>query len=277
MNATHTCRNWNRLFLVALTLLSLAGTARSLPAQEPKGISVQGTGKVEVLPDLAELSVYVSGEGELAADATKKFRDNKRRGVTALQNLKLAQMSVVDSGVAVNSNAITNQQQAFFNGNQTADTASKLNVGESLTIALAGVEKMKPEEVLDMTMKLVDTAKDAGLTVGPRPMTYYEMQMSYSQQIPSAVVNFRLKDFETHRTAAYAKAMEDARANAELLAKLAGVKLGTIRSISDKGNQQEFVTNDSNTVRRTPVYSSTSFKPIPVVVNLNVEFAIEAK
>jgi hypothetical protein len=198
-------------------------------------------------------------------------------GIEAIEKLKIAELAIAANGISVNSPEMTRQQQqAFFGGgNARQEVSGKVGVSESLVIAVAGIEKMKPEEVLDLSMKVIDAGKDAGLTIGPKPMTYYELQMSYNRNISNAIVNFRLKNVDAHRAAAYTLAMDDARANAERLAKLAGVKLGKILSITEVGGEYQTVQTPTGSMRREPEYVSGNFKPIPVMILVKANFAIE--
>src|SRR3990172_1060349 len=212
-----------------------AASFASTPARAAENhvITVTGTGKVEALPDRVEMSGTVSGDGEIAADAVKKYRDHKRRAVEALNALKLKGLSVEGAGMSITSPEAAQQQQqiVFGGGNVNPQAAGKVAVSESLLVTIAGIESMKPEEVLDTTMKVLYAAKDAGLTLGPKPMNVYEMQIS--RGTPATVATFRLRGVEPHRKAAYEKAMEDARASAQRLAKLAGVKAGKVVSIKE--------------------------------------------
>jgi uncharacterized protein YggE len=84
-----------------------------------------------------------------------------------------------------------------------------------------------------------------------------------------------LKNVDAHRAAAYARAMEDARANATRLAQLAGIKAGKLLSISESGSEYPTVTLPTGTtVRREAEYVSTTFKPIPVIIVVKAEFEI---
>lgn len=270
------------LFGVLLTAAGMVPAA--VRAADGHVISVTGTGKVEVLPDRVEMTGSVNGDGEIAADAVKKYRGNKRRAIEAMNALKVMGLSVEGTGMMVTSPEVAQQQQQVFfgGGNVNPQVAGKVSVNESLLVSIAGVEAMKPDEMLDTVMKVIDAGKDAGLTFGPKPMNIYEMQIS--RGTPATIATFRLQEIEPHRKVAYEKAMEDARANAQRLAKLAGVRVGKVVSIKEgaaemptdsRSTNYYYAMLMGNLSQSRQDYTATSYKVIPVAVALNVEFEIE--
>src|SRR4030095_1238660 len=77
--------------------------------------------------------------------------------------------------------------------------------------------------------------KDAGLTIGPpTPTNYYQYQMMMNRgETNMGIASFKIESANELREQAYAKAIENARAKAERLAKLSGVKLGRVVSVQD--------------------------------------------
>ena len=70
--------------LAAATLMLLAGHA--IAADE--GISVTGVATVKAKPTEVEIDGTISGEGELANDASVKYHDSKKKATAAIDNLK---------------------------------------------------------------------------------------------------------------------------------------------------------------------------------------------
>jgi uncharacterized protein YggE len=106
------------------------------PTALPKsGITVSEIGVVEAMPDTVELTATVEGNAELADDAVKKYRDNKRRVIESLGGLKIPGMTVTGSGLAVNSGTPTNPMAAFQAGQANQPKlADKVAVQERLTV-----------------------------------------------------------------------------------------------------------------------------------------------
>jgi uncharacterized protein YggE len=79
-------------------------TARAAEGKAEAGrIIVDASGTVPLKPDVAEIRASVSGNASVAADAVKKFRDNRRRALKALDDLKLKNLKVDLSGTTVGS------------------------------------------------------------------------------------------------------------------------------------------------------------------------------
>lgn len=278
------------VILASALLIVVCADSLSLFAAEAKVLRVIGVGKVEALPDRVELSGTVAGEAELAADAVKQYREHRRRVVEALEALKLKGLAISGNGMSITTGTDgANPQQALVLGigNQNAAAPAKISVRETLTVTLDGVQSLKSEELLDTVIKLIDSAKDAGLTIGPKPLSMIEIQFSGAS--PTALVRFRLNEIDAYRQNAYTKAMENARASAERLAKLANVKLGKIVSIHEGPAPPSPSSSSSSSAYATYVrsiigashdtaetdYSSNSFQQIPIGVTLEVDFEIE--
>ena len=127
---------------VGLLCVSLAGWwGTAALAQESPGITVSEIGVVEAMPDTVELTTTLEGNAELADDAVKKYRDNKRRVTEALGGLKLKGMTVAGSGLAINSGTAVNPMAALqaAQANQPK-VGDKVAVQERLTVTLSGID-----------------------------------------------------------------------------------------------------------------------------------------
>src|SRR5579884_3883819 len=83
-----------------------------------EGITVQGTGDAKGKPTSVEISATLTGEAELATDATVKFRDAKKRALAAIAAIKNPDLSVVSDGLAINSTVDANTQMMMMRGQQ---------------------------------------------------------------------------------------------------------------------------------------------------------------
>lgn len=262
-------------WLLTLTL----GTACA--AAETPGIAVVGSGKIMAKPTQVELTAIVKGEAELAVDAITKYEDNKRRALEAITNLGIADLSVSEGGVSINSAEAQAAMMAAMRGMPTAEDATqKLSLSESLTLKLLKIDGLSTQDLLQTLVKIVDAGKDAGLTIGPPPKSMYELQIAAQMgNAQSPLAAFKLGDVASVKGQAYEAAILDARTQAERLAKLAGVTLGrvtSIREVTDKNSGQNLNPYYGWMMsKKEPEYVSSGLAEIPVAVVLEVEFAIE--
>ncbi len=261
-------------------------------ADEPagEGITVIGNGTVKGKPTLIEVDVNVSGQGELASDARVKYQDAKKKGLAALDALKNPDLSVESEGPAISEPADPQAQMRMMQGMGGAVTAkTKVQISETLKIQIKAVDKLQPDQILETVLKLIDTCHDAGLAVGPAPATnYFQMQMRAQSGAPDALVSFKIPDKAELENRAYGQAVADAKAKAERIAALSGVKLGRVMSVKDQGASAagpssprqaylEMITGaDPGDSDDSDANVATSASPgeIPVSVHLTVTFEI---
>lgn len=219
---------------LALVLALLAIPAHLLAADN-EGITVTAVGTAKAKATSVELSTNVSANAELTADALVKFKDAKAKAVAALEGLKFSQLKIEPQGVAMNLAIDQQQQMRMMQGmGGTSTSKPRIEVAEQLKLVIKDVDKLQPQETLDMVLKVVDTIRDAGLNVGPPPPTnYYQMQIQAQSGRGAAVVSFRVDDADPVREKAYQEAVDAARKKAEKLASLSGVKLGPVLSVKE--------------------------------------------
>jgi uncharacterized protein YggE len=229
-----------RHFLAAAIISSVslfaATTAAIADENAEQGISVIGTGTVKGKPTIIEMSANVSGEAELANDARVKYQDAKKKGLAALNALNNPDLSVEAEGPAVSQAVNPQAQMQMMQGVAPAAEKSKVQISESLKILVKGVDKLTPDQLLEMVLKMIDTCRDAGLQVGPPPATnYIQMQIRAQTGAPDSLVSFKIPDKTDLENRAYEQAVADAKAKAEKIAVLSGVKLGRVLSVKDQG------------------------------------------
>jgi uncharacterized protein YggE len=267
-----------------LTALLLISAAPLRAADNTDGITVIGNGEAKSRPTQVEISGLVAGDAELAADAIVKYRDAKKHAVDALNNLKLPSLSIESQGFTVNQAIDQNMQMQMMRGmNPGANAKAKVQVAEQLRLVLKDLDKIENEKLMDTLLKVLDTAKDNGLVVGPGlPQNYYQMQMAVQQGRGTSMITFKLPDPKELRDAAYKDAMENAKTRAQRLADLSGVKLGKILSIREGvvgGSPNVNISYDPyGNQLRAPTegtdLTSQMFTEIPMKVALTVQFEI---
>ncbi len=268
-------------FAAAVACVLLVASA----ARAQQGITVSASGEVKSKPTMVEIGATVNAEAELTADAIVKYRESKKKGVDALNNLKMANLVIDTNGFTVNSAMDAQQQQRMMQGMGAGQSAKqKVEVTEQMKLTLKDVDKLEPEALMDSLLKIIDTGKDAGLIIGPPPISnYYEMQIRMQSGKGNSLVSFKLGDVNALKEQAYKHAMDSASAKAKRLAELAGVKLGRVLLVQegqpkDEQSQQRMAYNPymglPMVVNEQTDVSSNLFTEIPVKVVLTVQFEI---
>ena len=249
-----------------------------------RGFTVVGKGFVAAKPNLLEIDLEVSAASELSADAIVKYRDARKRIRDAFAALKLGNITVEERGLLVDQKGQV-QNRYFFDGMPNTRNKTEVQLTRKLIVKGTDIRKMDEEALLQLTAKLLDVAQDAGARVGPPQMPYY-----YYYDYPprgSGLVRFILEDFDKLQEEAYEKAIAEARARAERLARLSRVELGPIVAVHEimvPGDQNpyqnfgyynRFSSPDDETPRKR--LETSKFQEIPVRVELLVRFEIHPK
>ena len=283
----HTMTTRPRIVLVALALF-LAGSSGSAraqmfdptsvgaagPTQNIEGFTVSGKGFVAAKPNFAEIDMEVTASSELTADAIVKYRDAKKRIREAFAALKLNSIAVEERGLLVDQKGQM-QSPYYFDFQPNARNKTEVQLSRKLVAKASDIRKMDEESVLQLVGRLLDVAQDAGARVGPQNnMSYYYYYRFGGMEQQSGLVRFVLEDFDKLQEEAYEKAIADARARAERLARLSQVELGpivAIREISVPGERGSGNTNDELPRKRLEM---SKFQEIPIRVELLVRFEV---
>ncbi len=269
------------LLVVGLALLIANSTSF---AQGRTGISVKATGTVKLRADVLELEGHVSGNAELAGDAITKYRSNRQRAVEAIEALQVPALKVNSGRIDITSAMDAAAQQAMQRGMAAVASANRpLNVSEPLSIRIDGIDKLTNEEIMETLVKILDAGKDAGITLGAKAgQPAYNPYTGGYNTSGTALARFRLSDVEGSRQKAFEDAMKNATRQGERLAKLAGLKLGKVRSINESAatapQTQQFnpymayMTQDSD--KEAELFTSSSLQDITVSAVIDVEFEV---
>jgi uncharacterized protein YggE len=211
------------------------------PSGQAQGISVSGTGQASGAPDLALLDLGVSTEGK----TVKEARDAAATGMNAVSD------AVKGDGVAEKD--VQTQQFSIEPEYQYPDGKQELSgfrVTNIVEVKVRGLDRVG--EVID------DVAAAGGDVV----------------QIQS--LSFTIEKPETLRAQARKDAMADARARAENLAELAGVKLGKPISVTESASAPPTPFSEKATMgvggqEATPIQPGE----LEVSVTVDVLYAIE--
>ena len=214
---------------------------------------------------------------ELTADAIVKYRDAKRRIRDAFAALKLGNVTVDERGLLVDQKGQM-QNPYFFDYQPNTRTKTEVQLTRKLVVKAADIRKMDEEGVLQLVGRLLDVAQDAGAKVGPQnnmnPYYYYRWGMNPT----TGLVRFVLEDFDKLQEEAYEKAIADARARAERLARLSKVELGPIvADPRDRRARRHGRHRMPTTSRQRKRLETSKFQEIPVRVELLVRFEVHPK
>jgi uncharacterized protein YggE len=219
---------------------SAAPTASDVPGQ-PKGITVEGVGRVTVSPDLATITAGVQADGSTAAAAQSRASAAMAKIIAAEKAL-----GVVDKDLATQWDALQPQYQY----NQSGSTPPKVigyQASQTLSIKVRN---------LDKAGGVIDAAVNAG-----------------ANQIGG--LSFSIADATSASAQARTAAVADARARAQALASAASVTLGSAVAISDVSSPAPAPIPYADTSKAAGVSAQTPIQPgtTDVEVVVQVTFA----
>jgi uncharacterized protein YggE len=171
----------------------------SEPAGTPginRSISVSGTGRAEVAPDVAVLTLGVTSDGPTAREALDKNNQSMTAVIEALKTLGFGVTDMQTSGLSLSAQYDYNVQPAKLTGYQAVN---------GVTLRVKDIARLG--EILDLVVS-AGANQVNGLT-------------------------FDVADKAKALNDARLKAVADAKAKAELMAGAAGVSVGRVISISE--------------------------------------------
>jgi len=184
--------------------------AASTSAPDPNHvITVVGQGTVKATPDIVRVDLGVEVYAATAKEAMTEASGRMEAILKTLQELKIAKQDIQTSNYSIN-----------FERNYEAGSlpeTSRSEPGEPLGRYRVSNMVQVTIRDLDMTGQVIEAAVDAGAN--------NMWGFTFAVDNPAPL-----------ESAARSKAMADARARAEELAKLAGVELGGVMTISEIGN-----------------------------------------
>lgn len=237
-------------FVVSLILVLMAsslvgcnnpesGTESITVVSQQEGISVNGQGKVSVTPDIAILTVGVQSQEASVASAQVKATDAMNKVVSALTGNGIASKDIQTKRFSiqvVTRYDTTTQQEVIIGYSVTNTVTAKIRT-------------------LDKVGVIIDAATSAG-----GDLTRIEG------------INFSVEDPTTYYSQAREKAIADAKAKAEQMARLIGVTMGEPTFISESTSSPIY--QDSRIA--LPVASETpiSLGELEVSASVQVVYAI---
>ncbi len=167
------------------------------------------------------------------------------------------------------------QNPYFWGGQQNTRTKTEVQLTRKLVVKASNIRTLDEDGVLQLVGKLLDVAQDSGGRVGAQndfnPYWGYRFQ-----QNTTGLVRFVLDDFDKLQEEAYEKAIADARARAERLARLSHVELGPIVAVREVVVSGDRAVTSEDEIPRKRLEVSR-FQEIPVRVELLVRFEVQSK
>jgi uncharacterized protein YggE len=204
------------MLVVALLLVALVGCTAiqaapksdlqsgspSTQATVQRTITVVGVGKVSLVPDIAQLNVGAEDTANTVAEAKAKV-DSQMAAILAA----LKETGIADKDIQTSNYSIYYEQQVSQSNQESSSTerGGVYHVSNTLLVTVRDVSKAG--DVLDTLVK-------AG-----------------ANQVYG--VSFTVSDEVKWQSQAREKAMADARARAEELARLSGVEVGQVQAVSE--------------------------------------------
>ncbi len=270
------------VFCLALTVVVVPARAQYFPPSlsvpssggDLQGVTVAGKASIAASPNLVEIDLEVSSASELTADAIVKYRDAKRRLRDAFAALKLDNVAVEERGLLVDRKGM--MPNPYFGGMPSMGTAkTEVQLTRKLVVKCSGIRGMEEDRLLQLVARLLDVAQDAGARIG-KPQDpyrrYYNPYDPYSQS-SEGLIRFVVDDYDKLQEEAYEKAIADARARAERLARLSRVELGPIVAVRETLVPADRPTTPDDEGSRKRLEAS-KFQDIPVRVELMVRFEV---
>ena len=272
-----------KLFLIA----AVSAVAIPAMADEP-GITVSSIGEAKIKPNRLEIEIKAGAAAELTGDAVVKYRDALKRTKESFDKLKIDKLELVDRGTNVASSAAgENQNGPMRPGMQQTGVKPEVNITKSLRLSVSGIDKLSEEELVGLVAKLLDAAKDAGVSVGSDGNSSLIARMN-GMSMPSEMVTFVADDPSAARKQASEDAFKQAKEKAQRLAAMAGTQLGGVLSMEEStatsGREEslqerfiETIYGGGQKAPEDPRLTSPTLVEMPVRVNLRVRFALEGK
>lgn len=189
---------------VGLLVASLAAPAVVTAQSQGEGddtvrsISVTGTGRVKTEPDVADISLGVTKQGDEAAEASSKAAEAMESMIAALLEMGIDEADIQTTSLSLNPIYDWNNQPATIEG---------WEANNMVQVTIRDVES-------------IGTVVDAATAAGATNVNY---------------ISFRVEDPSESEMAARDAAVADAKVKADALAAAAGVTIVGVISISESG------------------------------------------
>lgn len=211
-------------------------------AETPRQISVSGTGRVDLAPDMATVRIGVTHQDAEAGVAMQMTSDAVAAMLERIEELGIAERDVQTAGLSLN----------------PVWRARPVEPGQSAEMAINGYEASNL-----VTLRLRDLAQ-VGDVLGA-------LVSDGANRLDG--LSFGLQDQQAAEDEARRAAVADARRKAELYAEAAGVTLGTVTSLSETGGGGRPMLMEMSSMRADSVPVAAG--EVGVTAQVQMVFALE--
>ncbi|MEX0859791.1 MAG: SIMPL domain-containing protein [Cucumibacter sp.] len=198
--------------LIAALMTAVPAAAFAEEAPEPGLISIDGTGEVTAVPDMAIVNSGVTTDGPTAREALDANTAAMAALIEVLRAAGIEERDIQTSGFSVQPSYVYSDKVDEA-GYQLPPRIEGYRVSNSVTV-----------RVRDLTS--LGTVLDRAVTVGANSING---------------ISFTVAETDALMAEARRAAVADAISRAQLLTEAAGVGLGRIRSINEQGGAQPYV------------------------------------
>ncbi len=216
-----------------MAMISTATLAQSGPGI----ISVSGSGVHRVTPDTLVIRFNIAGTAPNSARALEEFRRNRQRIEDVLNPMDFPETKLEFEGKTFNGNAADSfqfqmQQRMMFRNEGDDAIVEQHTVSEDFRVQLVLGDEGVTDEVLNRVARIIDMAVELKAT------EIVKADLYGTSGNPGRFVVATVTDLAGAKKEAMRKAFEDARSQAEELAKLAGVSVGPVHSLKLDENHE---------------------------------------
>lgn len=221
-------------WLAMVFLLTLASRQPLVSADDGNaGIAVTGWGEVMARPTSLELHVKVTGTGTLGTDALTRFEQSRRELTEIVAAMQPQLVKLHAGGIAITPGGDPDMYwQTLAPGGEAG--LSELAVSSVCRIAIGGLRVLPEQQMVELTSHLMDKLRDRGLALLPAQQAQaLEAGAANDVCAARAPVGFVVEDLSAAQAEARRLAFLRAKASAEALAKLAGMRLGPVVAVQE--------------------------------------------
>lgn len=215
--------------VVALSLfvspwsLGCAGSTTVVQSALPQGISVNGHGETQGQPDIARVTLGVETRSKVAAEATDQANQQMAAVIAAIKQQGVADQDIRTQNFSVN---FEQQPEPYPPAPSEAPASKEVTRGAAPAAAPASEAPRGFYRVSNTVQVSIRELSKLGAILGGATSAGANSVWG---------IQFDIEDPSKLEADARQKAMAQARARAEQLAQLAGVKLGKVISVGESG------------------------------------------
>jgi uncharacterized protein YggE len=234
------------IIVAAILMLAIAGCddkdTISYTGSQQTGISVNGEGKVEAVPDLATINLGIEAQADTVSEARTQAADAMDRVMAALKAGGIEEKDIQTSQFSI-------YPVRQWNPETGEETLAGYRVTNMVTVKI---------RELDKAGQIIDSVAEAGGDI---------------TQVQG--ISFSVEDPKPYQAQAREEAFEDAKAKAEQMASIAGVTLGKPIFVTESGYYYPVSVPMASYAKDEAAGTITSISPGEQEISVNVQITYE--